>query len=324
VAIGSEFELRAFVQDVRASDGDANPRDDRGVFAGYFDLLYNSDLVSVLSDANNPLGFEIDFADAYENGISGDTETPNLIDEAGAFQTGSRPLGPAEQLLFTIRLRANAAGTVNFQADPADIPPLHDSLLFQPTEPVTLSQIDFGGVSITEVGASPEGEGLTNPANALDVNNDGFVSPIDPLIVVNYLNRGDLEAESTTMYVDVTGDGHVSPIDALTLVNYLNNAQSADREGEGEGSHSDLSVMKEFGVDSIAISHSAAVAEADQAGPAAVMPVWSGSTTSDSQRAWRPEAVSAEWSWNDPDSESDELDELISDLALDVLNGWKE
>ncbi|GAB5406693.1 MAG: hypothetical protein Aurels2KO_49240 [Aureliella sp.] len=81
-----------------------------------------------------------------------------------------------------------------------------------------------------------------NPENHLDVSNDGIVSPIDVLIVVNRLNRltasgvltdADLRsADNNTIYVDTNGDRAVSPIDVLSIVNYLNS-----RTGEGEGEH---------------------------------------------------------------------------------------
>lgn len=80
------------------------------------------------------------------------------------------------------------------------------------------------------------GNPYTNGSNSLDVNGDGFVSPIDALQVVNYLNDPrnpttlSLPAPGTPPYIDVNGDGTVSPIDALLVINFLNDAAS----GEGE------------------------------------------------------------------------------------------
>ena len=77
----------------------------------------------------------------------------------------------------------------------------------------------------------------TNPTDNLDVNNDGFLSPIDALLVINQLNRsgttqparpsllGDLPAP----FRDSNGDSFVSPLDALLVINRLN------RRGDGEG-----------------------------------------------------------------------------------------
>ena len=73
-----------------------------------------------------------------------------------------------------------------------------------------------------------------NPRDPLDVNDDGTVSPIDALQVINELNspivsdpeRGSLPTFAgdgqVPPYVDVNGDGFVSPIDALIVINALN------------------------------------------------------------------------------------------------------
>ena len=77
-----------------------------------------------------------------------------------------------------------------------------------------------------------------NPEGELDVNADGWVSPLDALLVINALNTGmklpvpsggEGEGEVRHYYYDVNGDGRLSPIDALRVINRLN---SADGEGE--------------------------------------------------------------------------------------------
>ncbi|MEO8497164.1 MAG: putative Ig domain-containing protein, partial [Planctomycetota bacterium] len=75
-------------------------------------------------------------------------------------------------------------------------------------------------------------------AEPLDVNTDGFVSPLDVLIVINDLNargarRLDMapSALSPPHYIDVNGDGSVSPLDALVIINRLN-APRVELEGE--------------------------------------------------------------------------------------------
>jgi hypothetical protein len=319
IAVGTEFEVRAFIQDIRANDGDGNPRDDRGAFAAYFDVLFDSNLVSPVSDSQNPLGFDINFAAAYQNSISGDVDTANVIDEAGAFQISSIPLGPTEQLLFSVTMRADAAGTATFQSDPADTSPLHDSLLFEPTSAVPVNDIDLGSTTIT-IGAG-EGE-RTNPANHLDVNNDGTVSPIDPLLVVNYLNRKDAEGELSSMYLDVSGDGHVSPIDALELVNFLNRRGPVG-EAEGEGSSPLTSSHEADSRDG-----GTPLLRPNPGSPAtgssvARLPELLGSATAnDPTRAERHQEALAQWSSDRHDS--DALDELLSDedLTQDILDGW--
>lgn len=82
-----------------------------------------------------------------------------------------------------------------------------------------------------------QGNPFTNGSNNLDVNSDGYVSPIDALQVRNYLNDPtkptelSLPAANVPPYIDVNGDGFVSAIDALLVINFLNNLAGG---GEGE------------------------------------------------------------------------------------------
>ncbi len=65
-----------------------------------------------------------------------------------------------------------------------------------------------------------------NTSNPLDVNDDGKITPIDALLVINYLNQhgsGPLPSTYTgPYYLDVNGDNAVTPLDALAVINYLN------------------------------------------------------------------------------------------------------
>lgn len=236
---GSIFQLRVYVKDLRDNDGDGDMNDDRGVFAAYMDLLLDSNLVSTIPNGSNPRGFDVTFGPDYDtNGLSG-TASTNLIDEIGAFQDSAQPLGPSERLFATITLLANAAGVANFFADPADITPLHDTLLFEPTDPVNIDRIDLGLTSITITpGAGGEGESpFQNPRNPYDVDDNGQVTPRDVLLIVNRLNSsaGGEGEHGTMIYFDVNGDGLGTPLDALKVVNRLNAQTAAGGGGEGEG-----------------------------------------------------------------------------------------
>ena len=145
-------------------------------------------------------------ADGFCNGGVGDDSTPGIIDEAGAFQVGVSPLGPAEIPLLEVTMTATAGGIAEFFADPADIrsdsaegppgsiPPDQDTLIFEPPGPVPIALITYGvtSVEIEEGVAGGEGE-FTNQDNHMDVNNDGNVSPIDALLVMNWLNFNGLD-----------------------------------------------------------------------------------------------------------------------------------
>jgi VCBS repeat-containing protein len=80
-----------------------------------------------------------------------------------------------------------------------------------------------------------------NPINRFDVNNDGFVSPIDVLLVINLLNDPDrgigyvfpFPRPLGSPYFDVDGDGVASPLDALGVINEVNRLnQGGSPEGE--------------------------------------------------------------------------------------------
>ncbi|MCA9163646.1 MAG: hypothetical protein KDA62_11725, partial [Planctomycetales bacterium] len=85
-----------------------------------------------------------------------------------------------------------------------------------------------------------------NPANRYDTNNDGFVSPIDALLIINVLNAEGahpLEAGVTPAmpYIDVNADSFVSPIDALHVINELNRAVgSGEHAAAGESTSSPM------------------------------------------------------------------------------------
>jgi len=116
---------------------------------------------------------------------------------------------------------------------------------------------DIGGVSapatvtVTVVPFRPWQNPADQAANgadgALDVNADGFVSPIDVLLIVNRINTqgaGPLPdptaGNSPPPYYDTNGDGQLTPIDALLVINFLKGAGSVQAEGESVGTQVDV------------------------------------------------------------------------------------
>jgi VCBS repeat-containing protein len=90
-----------------------------------------------------------------------------------------------------------------------------------------------------------------NPVNNLDVNADGFVSPIDVLIVVNDLNFNGTRLLPDTLptppYMDVNGDRFVSPLDVLELINFINErGNSGAGEGEASAPAADVGMSQSF------------------------------------------------------------------------------
>ena len=75
-----------------------------------------------------------------------------------------------------------------------------------------------------------------NPIEAMDINHDSFISPIDALLPINMMNESgsnqmlsvgappilaDMMADAESYYMDANGDGYLSPADALGVINIL-------------------------------------------------------------------------------------------------------
>jgi hypothetical protein len=242
ITVGDEFLLIATSEDLRPFQ--IAP----GAFAVYLDILYDRGLALPNLDPNNDLGFEIEFAPfdpldlpqgGYFNGTSGEITVPSLVDEVGAFWAGipDNPDRPLE--VFRITFTATGAGTATFEGNPADDLPGNEVLLFEPPEAVPASQVIYGfdSVEIQEDGLGGGG----GEGEPLDVNDDGHISAIDALLVINNLNvfgsrplgEGEAGGDFPTHRLDVNRDSVISAIDALLVINHLN-ADLGLGEGEGE------------------------------------------------------------------------------------------
>lgn len=203
---GSEFELQAYVTDLRNQP--------MGVFSAYLDVVYDSTLAI-------PTG-GIAHGESYPNVVSGSTETPGLIDEVGGTD-GVRPLGGEPQRLFSVPMQAIGAGELRFFADPSDVLPDHQVLHFGGTATVDNGQIEYIGTTLVSAQ-------FTNQTNPLDANGDGTVSPIDALLLINELNQLGPRLLSAALdlamipsyFVDINQDGSLSAFDALLVINHLN------------------------------------------------------------------------------------------------------
>ncbi|MEM0925394.1 MAG: spondin domain-containing protein, partial [Planctomycetota bacterium] len=110
-----------------------------------------------------------------------------------------------------------------------------------PIATITISLVDpEASVCSGVLGAcSSRSVSLQNSVLNADVNRDGTVSPLDALLVVNFLGRfGNTatladEAQATGLALDVEGDEFISPIDALTVINEISRRISGS-SGEGE------------------------------------------------------------------------------------------
>ncbi|RLS70315.1 MAG: hypothetical protein DWH99_10830 [Planctomycetota bacterium] len=78
-----------------------------------------------------------------------------------------------------------------------------------------------------------------NPSNKFDVDNDGSISPLDVLLIINLLNAKGASISVDGLpgppdYVDVNGDNHVDPLDVLETINFINSRNSGRGEGEDD------------------------------------------------------------------------------------------
>lgn len=64
-----------------------------------------------------------------------------------------------------------------------------------------------------------------------DVNSDESVTPLDALMVINFLNQQVTSTVPAGTRLDVNQDGSITPLDALIIINYVNQSQAS---GEGE------------------------------------------------------------------------------------------
>ena len=205
VSPGAIFYVDVFVRDTRAA------ADREGVFSAFVDLTVDRpDLITAHASS-------LSHGASFPNATSGAIGDANLlVDEGGG--VGSPAAGDfAEQLLFSIQLTAgDESGLIRFDLNQADVPLLHDTLLFGESEPVPNEQLRFGSAQV-----------LIESCAANDVDCDGHVTTTDAQLVLDRLNN---PSTPDNPYFDVNGDGVVSPLDALLVINELLFASPAGTE----------------------------------------------------------------------------------------------
>ncbi|MBX7072480.1 MAG: NF038122 family metalloprotease [Pirellulales bacterium] len=194
-----------------------------GVFSGFTDLSYDVDSFNFVAGS-------IAYGDSYANAQSGVIDEPNqLVDEAGGL-ADITPLGAGEKrLLYSVRgvVKPDAilGGSFVLGLDPADLAAVHDTLVYGVDGAVAAT---YESVTI-RVADKP----WQNATNKYDVNNDGKVTSIDALVIINRINAGlglpDPPAIAPPYY-DVNGSGTLTSIDALQIINYLNSPPEAQAQ----------------------------------------------------------------------------------------------
>ena len=109
-----------------------------------------------------------------------------------------------------------------------------------PFGPATDGEVEDYSVAIT-------GPAFQNPnLGGLDVNNDGEISPIDALLIINFLNvhaadfvgnipLPNVFAVAPPPFYDTDGNGFLTANDSKKVIDYLNDHPVGNGEGEGEG-----------------------------------------------------------------------------------------
>jgi hypothetical protein len=209
LTVGDTFLLQGIVEDLR----DVNPT---GVFAAYLDVDYMADLATI----TGPISYGAD----YPNQRSGDIIVDGLIDEIGAFANQDR-VGSGPKKLFSVPMKANAAGVLTFRASPAD-GPKNDVHLFDIDNQIPDNRIEYVGANVNIKVTPDKLITNTNLINPLDVDGNGSVTPFDALQIINELNA-KVTVVQAGRFTDVNADGVLSPGDALMVINYLNNLTKA-------------------------------------------------------------------------------------------------
>jgi exo-beta-1,3-glucanase (GH17 family) len=115
-------------------------------------------------------------------------------------------------------------------------PGLHD-LSFR------LADTDGYGIDFDKYALSLTAVDWKNPGLPFDVNNDGRITPLDVLLVINYINanpgnsgRPPVVPNAPPPFYDVDGTDTVLPLDVLLIINFIN-SQGTGGEGEPATSH---------------------------------------------------------------------------------------
>ncbi len=147
--------------------------------------------------------------------LNNDSDSGSSLSGGNIEIVSQSPNGSAEVVGNSIRYTPDSAFTVGV-----------DTVTYQVSDSEGASS--NATVSIYRVLSSAAWQ---NPVDALDVNGDGTVSPLDALLVINNFDAS-LSFPSTTPtlsggpppFVDVNNNGTVSPLDALLVINELNDA----------------------------------------------------------------------------------------------------
>lgn len=184
-------------------------------------------------------------------GPSGFTDRPvagdlNLdgIDDIGLWVKGRNGMHPENsgEFFFWLSDQANVNPANVFNEYSPD--PLGNDLYARFGNDLALPLFGNFDPPITTGGSTTTGPSLTNRRDRFDVNDDGQVTPLDALRVLNVLNQRidpfsavqavRVLAMTDGMMADTNGDGEFTPLDALLILNQLRDRTAGNSQSEGE------------------------------------------------------------------------------------------
>ncbi len=156
---------------------------------------------------------------------------PQTVGNGSAAYDTTRPASPGE----TMDTYVATMQFVRYLPDPNFIG--QDSFAYTATDEAGLEGI--GQIAVTVGTDAPLWQ---NPNEAMDVDGNGLVLPLDVLLVINGLNQGGSRSLPTSLvapnipppFMDASGNGSLEPLDVLLVVNWLNGDGNTGGEAEGE------------------------------------------------------------------------------------------
>jgi len=177
--------------------------------------------------------------------------TPNPNDDS-VLRNDADPEGDALQAVLVTPPQYAAAGGFTLRADGTFTyrhnggPSMFDTFSYRARDGLGALSEQIVTVVISIVNSVPAE--WQNPILRWDVNNDGFVSPIDALLLINYINSQSspppaLPASRAvgSPFYDVNGDGFATAGDVLLVINEINRLNMPPG---GEGESASLSVSE--------------------------------------------------------------------------------
>ncbi|MBP86795.1 MAG: hypothetical protein CMJ64_08770 [Planctomycetaceae bacterium] len=210
----------------------------------------DSNTVHVCDALNEPNNEAVEFfrpvnASQYTSVIN-EFFRPQPLNTVAMRQTEDIRVRIGGDLSSTIDTQLNRAASLTiwdpngeYESIPWELPGCGNYLISTTEEPTVHTTIE--DTIIAAPIALPPIRPWQNPSNPFDVNDDGFVAPLDVLQIINDLNtQGSRQLSSEAQhrpqiaaYPDTNGDGYIMAVDALLVINQLNGYRDLAAEGEG-------------------------------------------------------------------------------------------